>query len=63
MDKLTTALESLGLLLVVLAVGWQTAILIGVPLGLCATAVLLWLASWVLQACPMPGRKRKAKTQ
>lgn len=57
-ERVTGALELLGILLVVLAAGWQVAALAGVPLGLFSSAVAAWLASWLLQGAHLPGAHR-----
>jgi hypothetical protein len=56
--NVTGGLELLGILLVVLAAGWQVALHVGVPLGLCSSAVAAWLASWLLQGARLPRVRR-----
>ncbi len=47
-------LETLGVLLLVLALGVEVSSHVGVPLGLCASALGCWLASWLLQGARLP---------
>lgn len=58
MDRVTAALEALGIVLVMAAVGWWVAEASSVPFGLCSAALTAWLASWLLQGARLPRRRR-----
>ena len=60
MDRVTTALELLGMALVILAIGWQVAALTSVPLGLCGAATASWLMSAVLQGAALQSQRRRS---
>lgn len=61
MDRVTTGLEALGVLMIVAAVVWQVAVLVSGPVGLVAGALLAWLSSWLLQGAPIPRHRKGAK--
>lgn len=58
LNRVTGFLELLGVLLVLTAAGWWVAIVVSIPAGLVAAALLSWLASWLLQGARLPRRRR-----
>ena len=57
---LTTVLELVALVFLAAAAGLGAYDLLGAPAGLLAIAVVLLIASWVLNGAPRPRRKGRA---
>lgn len=57
MERWTSALEFLGIVLIIVAIGWQIALLLSIPVALLAAGLLAFLASWILQGARLPRRK------
>lgn len=59
-EHVTDVLELIGMALLIVGIGWLVSGFVGIPIGLCAAALVAWLLSWVLQGAPLP-QKRKPR--